>query len=71
MQALACLMKYLNLPTDPMNAGQYRFRREDLQTYMKLDYAAVKALNLFTYSGFAEDQSSSEWQTFVYSCIAV
>ncbi|KAI9336568.1 muts domain V-domain-containing protein [Obelidium mucronatum] len=46
MGATASLMKYLQLLNDDSNFGQYRLETYDLSQYMKLDAAAMKALNL-------------------------
>ncbi|KAK9462890.1 muts domain V-domain-containing protein [Lipomyces oligophaga] len=46
MGAAACLVKYLGLMSDASNFGQYRLYQHDLSQYMKLDSAAVRALNL-------------------------
>jgi DNA mismatch repair protein MSH2 len=46
MGSAAALIKYLNIMQDPSNFGQYQLFQHDLSHYMKLDAAAVKALNL-------------------------
>ncbi|KAJ3024097.1 UNVERIFIED_CONTAM: MutS-like protein, partial [Siphonaria sp. JEL0065] len=46
MGAVASLMKYLQLLHDDSNFGQYRLETYDLSQYMRLDAAAMKALNL-------------------------
>ncbi|KAK9465408.1 muts domain V-domain-containing protein [Lipomyces arxii] len=46
MAAAACLVKYLGLLSDSTNFGQYTLYQHDLSQYMKLDSAAVRALNL-------------------------
>lgn len=46
MGAAACLIKYLGIMSDPSNFGQYQLYQHDLSQYMKLDAAALKALNL-------------------------
>ncbi|TPX77434.1 hypothetical protein CcCBS67573_g01330 [Chytriomyces confervae] len=46
MGATACLIKYLQLLADESNFGQYRLETYDLSQYMRLDAAAIKALNL-------------------------
>ena len=46
MGAAASLIKYLGLMSDPSNFGQYQLYQHDLSQYMKLDAAALKALNL-------------------------
>ncbi|CBX96062.1 similar to DNA mismatch repair protein msh-2 [Plenodomus lingam JN3] len=46
MGAAACLIKYLGVMSDSSNFGQYQLYQHDLTQYMKLDAAALKALNL-------------------------
>ncbi|KAI8913720.1 muts domain V-domain-containing protein [Entophlyctis helioformis] len=46
MQCVACLIKYLDLLEDSANHGEYVLELHDLSQYMRLDAAAVKALNL-------------------------
>lgn len=46
MGAAAALIKYLGAMTDQSNFGQYQLYQHDLSQYMKLDAAALKALNL-------------------------
>ncbi|KAF1963656.1 DNA mismatch repair protein [Byssothecium circinans] len=46
MGAAAALIKYLGVMADPKNFGQYQLYQHDLSQYMKLDAAALKALNL-------------------------
>ena len=46
MGSAAALIKYLGVLTDPSNFGQYRLYQHDLGGYMKLDAAALRALNL-------------------------
>jgi len=46
MGSAAALIKYLGVLTDPTNFGQYRLYQHDLSQYMKLDAAALRALNL-------------------------
>ena len=46
MGSAAALIKYLSILTDPSNFGQYRLYQHDLGDFMKLDAAALRALNL-------------------------
>ncbi|KAH6342927.1 hypothetical protein HBI37_091410 [Parastagonospora nodorum] len=46
MGAASCLIRYLGLMSDSSNFGQYQLYQHDLSQYMKLDAAALKALNL-------------------------
>ncbi|KAK6953581.1 MutS-like protein [Daldinia eschscholtzii] len=46
MGSAAALIKYLAVLQDPSNFGQYQLYQHDLSHFMKLDAAALKALNL-------------------------
>lgn len=45
--ALAVLVRHLSLCSDASNHGKYSLRRFDLSQFVRLDSAAMKALNLF------------------------
>ncbi|OTB01967.1 hypothetical protein M426DRAFT_13959 [Hypoxylon sp. CI-4A] len=46
MGSAAALIKYLGVLQDPSNFGQFQLYQHDLSQFMKLDAAALKALNL-------------------------
>jgi DNA mismatch repair protein MSH2 len=46
MGSAAALIKYIGALNDPTNFGQYQLYQHDLSQYMKLDAAALRALNL-------------------------
>ena len=46
MGSAAALIRYLGVMSDSSNFGQYQLYQHDLSQYMKLDAAALKALNL-------------------------
>ncbi|KAG4437000.1 MutS-like protein [Cadophora sp. M221] len=46
MGSAAALIKYLGVMHNPENFGQYQLYQHDLSQFMKLDAAALKALNL-------------------------
>ncbi|KAL2803377.1 muts domain V-domain-containing protein [Aspergillus granulosus] len=46
MGAASALIRYLGVMSDPTNFGQYQLYQHDLAHFMKLDAAALRALNL-------------------------
>jgi DNA mismatch repair protein MSH2 len=46
MGSASALIKYLGILQDPSNLGQYQLYQHELSQYMKLDAAALRALNL-------------------------
>ncbi|XP_051148164.1 DNA mismatch repair protein MSH2 [Andrographis paniculata] len=44
--ALGCLMSYTDLLADESNYGNYKIQRYDLDSYMRLDSSAMRALNV-------------------------
>ncbi|XP_057804951.1 DNA mismatch repair protein MSH2 [Salvia miltiorrhiza] len=44
--ALGCIMSYADLLADETNYGNYKIQRYDLDSYMRLDSAAMRALNV-------------------------
>ena len=46
MGSASALIKYVGIMTDPSNFGQYNLYEHDLAQFMKLDAAALRALNL-------------------------
>ncbi|KAK6148671.1 hypothetical protein DH2020_019583 [Rehmannia glutinosa] len=44
--ALGCIMSYSDLLADESNYGNYKIQRYDLDSYMRLDSAAMRALNV-------------------------
>lgn len=49
--ALAALVIYLALLSDPANHGAYKLKTHDLAQYMRLDASSVRALALVDFEG--------------------
>ncbi|KIM69472.1 hypothetical protein SCLCIDRAFT_1207895 [Scleroderma citrinum Foug A] len=66
--ALAALINYLALTTDPSNFGAYTLRIHDLARYMRLDASAVRALGLISFEAGGTINKSSTLLGLLNKC---
>ncbi|KAL4078153.1 muts domain V-domain-containing protein [Scleroderma yunnanense] len=66
--ALAALINYLALTSDPTNFGAYTLRIHDLARYMRLDASAVRALGLMSFDAGGTINKSSTLLGLLNKC---
>uniref|UniRef100_A0A7S1I565 DNA mismatch repair proteins mutS family domain-containing protein n=1 Tax=Eutreptiella gymnastica TaxID=73025 RepID=A0A7S1I565_9EUGL len=68
MPSMAALVRFLDLLSDETNNEQFKLRREDLRRFMKLDTAAVSALNLFPTDQHSSNRSNTSLYGLMNRC---
>lgn len=58
MGSLQALVKFLNLSGDERNFNQYKFETLDMSRFVRLDNAALQALNVFPQAGTSTVEDS-------------
>ncbi|KAI9568665.1 DNA mismatch repair protein [Boletus coccyginus] len=66
--ALAALVIYLSLLSDPANHGAYKLKTHDLAQYMRLDASSVRALALVDFEGGGSLNKSSTLLGLLNKC---
>ncbi|KAN0086029.1 MutS domain V domain containing protein [Tylopilus felleus] len=66
--ALAALVTYLSLLSDPTNHGAYKLKTHDLAQYMRLDASSVRALALVDFEGGGSLNKSSTLLGLLNKC---
>eukprot|EP01061_Rhynchopus_euleeides_P009102 TRINITY_DN18259_c0_g1_i2.p1 TRINITY_DN18259_c0_g1~~TRINITY_DN18259_c0_g1_i2.p1 ORF type:complete len:609 (+),score=282.07 TRINITY_DN18259_c0_g1_i2:45-1871(+) len=67
-EALSGVIAYLNLSGDSCNEAQFVLVRDDLSKFMKLDLAAVRALNIFDDEMDTANRHKGSLLSFLDSC---
>ena len=67
-QSMSTVLDHTELTSDNTNETQYTVRKEDLSKYMKLDLAAVRALNLFDDETENIQRNKGSLLSFLDSC---